>query len=119
MSDTDSPSTASEWVLEEVDHRVAPTPDGKQNVSSDVWTATSRLRDDGRKYSVDFDTDEIEAAIAALDEDGELVSWHGLLAPATDEHLQAIIQNEAQAGVKRSTLVGKCNRLLQNSSTTE
>lgn len=107
------PDSVTEWVVAEVAHRVAPEPDGKQNVQSNVWTSKERLRDDGRKFSVRYDTDEIEAAVAALDDAGKIVSWHGLLAPATDEHLKALIENESKADIKRTTLVGQCNALLQ------
>lgn len=113
MSEESTPETPEEWVREEVDHRVEPTPDGLQDGQSNVWTSTERLRDDGRKYSTKYSKDKIEAAVGALRERDEILSWHGLLAPATDEHLKAVIENEQQAGIARSTLIGRCNTLRQ------
>lgn len=107
-----APDTPEQWVLEEVHHRVETAPDGLQNVESNIWTATQRLRDDGRKFSTKYGKEKIEQAVETLQEEDEMLSWHGLLAPATDEHLKAVIENERKAEITRSTLVGRCNALL-------
>ena len=108
-----APDAVEEWVLEEVEHRVKPQPDGLQDAESNVWTSKERLRDDGRKYSTKYSRDEIEAAVDELLERNEILSWHGLLAPATKPHLRAVVENEREAGIQRTVLIGRCNQLLQ------
>lgn len=117
MAVEEEPETVDEWVLAEIQHRVEPDPDGHQNAESNVWTSKERLRDDGRKFSTRYSREEIESAVEQLVDRGEIVTWHGLLAPATPDHLRALIENEAEAGIKRATLVGYCNARLQDSGT--
>lgn len=112
MSSADVDSATADWVLEAVTERVEATPDGIQSSQSNVWTSTRRLRSDGRKFSTEFDAEEIEAAIDALQSRGDLVSWFGLLAPANDAHLRALIGNENAADISRATLIEACQALL-------
>lgn len=107
-----SESTPEEWVLDEVDQRVEPNPDGVQNTQSNVWTSRRRLRNDGRKSSTPHDADAVVAAIDDLLDRGDLLSWHGLLAPTDDEHLRAIIGNENAADITRTSLLESCRELL-------
>ncbi|OLZ39124.1 hypothetical protein A6E15_19365 [Natrinema saccharevitans] len=98
-------------LFEAIQRRTEPTPDGIQNVNGNVWTGQSRLKQEASKGNVPCSRDEISEAVDRLLEADRVVSWHGLLAPATDEHLAAIIENEVEADVTRSLLVGKANKL--------
>lgn len=109
MSSVDHP--AADGVLEQLEERTTPEPDGVQNAQSNVWTSRQRLRSDAAKPHTDYDKDTLTGVLAALEDANEVVSFHGLLAPATSEHLRAIIQNEDGAGITRRTLVRRCNRL--------
>lgn len=110
---TDRSESIEDSLMEAVERRTEPDPDGHQDVHGGIWTGLSRLKQEASKGNVPCDRDEIPRAVNRLAEDGRLISWHGLLAPATEDHLQAIIENERLADVSRSALVGKCNRLLQ------
>lgn len=113
MSAESKPKDVYEWVKGEVAHRTEPAPDGKQDVSSNVWTAKRRLNEDGRKFSVHYSPEEIAGGADSLVADGELFGWHGLLAPMTKRSIRAIIENERKATITRSVLVGKANAALQ------
>lgn len=115
MSAESKPEDVDEWVKGEVAHRTEPAPDGKQDVSSNVWTAKRRLNEDGRKFSVNYGPEEIAGAADSLVADSELFGWHGLLAPMTKESIQAIIRNEQEATITRTVLVGKANAALRES----
>jgi len=89
------------------------SPDGDQNEQSNVWTSKRRLRSDAGKTWSQFARDDVEPVVETLREKSKVVTWHGLVAPADDEHLQAVIESEEMAGITRSRLVAKCNRLRQ------
>lgn len=109
MSSVDHP--AADGVLKQLEERTRPEPDGVQNSQSNVWTSRQRLRSDAAKPHTDYDKDSLTGVLAALEDAHEIVSFHGLLAPATPDHLRAIIQNEGDAEITRRTLVKQCNRL--------
>lgn len=98
-------------VLEQIEERTETEVDGVQNAHGNLWTSSERMRADAVKPHTDYTKDSLKAAVNELREDGEIITWHGLLAPANGEHLTAIIENEAQSDVTRSILVGRCNEL--------
>lgn len=102
-----------EWALERIHDRVTPEPDGIQNAESNVWTSQQRLKSDASKSDV-IERDGVPKLVSALEQAGEVVYWHGLVAPASPEHLRAIIESERQSGVPRTILIGLCNRMLQD-----
>ena len=104
-------NAAEQWVLEKVREDTAPDPDGHQDAHGTVWTGRRNVVGHGDKPGQPT-RDEKLGAVRALLERGELIGWHGLLAPATDEHLRAIIENERRAGITRKLLVGRANQLL-------
>lgn len=111
MSDDEPDQTAREWVRSRVDDLTEPEPDGIQHQSSNIWTSVDWMRNAGRKSSIPFDRDELEEAVTQLGVEGELLTWHGLVAPTADDHLVAVIENERKADVTRTTLVAKANRM--------
>lgn len=107
------PSTELEArVLELINKRTEPTPDGRQDASGNLYTGTGRLKQEASKNNIDCTKSDLEVAVAGLKAAGEVITWHGLLAPATTDYLEAIIENERKAGITRSLLIGKCERRL-------
>lgn len=108
------PSTKLEaQVLSLVNERTEPTPDGVQDAGGNLFTGTKRLKQEASKNNIDCTKSELENAVAGLVAEGSLITWHGLLAPANVDHVQAIVENERRAGITRELLVGKCNRFLE------
>lgn len=105
-------SDAETWVLDEIDSLTEPEPDGKQDAESAIWTGKRRIVGNTDKPGQPTQA-EIREAIRTLRSRGEIITWHGLLAPATDEHLRAVIENERLAGITRRPLIGRANQLLQ------
>lgn len=103
-------------ILDVVEERTTPEPDGQQDSTSNVWTGRRRLRQDGHKGSSPLERDEINGVIDDLVEDGELFEWHGLLAPATEEHLRAIIGNENRSDTPRRLLIEQAQNQLEVSA---
>lgn len=101
-----------EWVLSRIRERTAPEPDGKQNGQSALWTSINWLKQDASGSDL-LERDDVQPLVWELASRDRIIYWHGLMAPATDEHLRAIIENERQAGFTRKLLVGQCNQLLQ------
>lgn len=106
-------------VFETIEARVDADTDGVQHAHGNVWTSRARLRADAEKPGTDYDSGDVDGALATLEAADRLVAWFGLLAPATPDHLRAIIKNEAAADYPRSLLVGRCNRLLVAVTDTE
>lgn len=106
--ESDSPHGA---VYEQIVERTEADPDGEQNAHGNLWTSTERMRADAVKPHTEYTKESLNDALGHLEENGKVVTWFGLLAPATDEHLQAIIENEVNSGVTRTILVGQCNEL--------
>jgi len=100
-----------EYVLNLVNERTDPNGELGRNANSDLWTSPKRLRSDGAKASVPYSKDEIEDEYFAAVDDGDLIKFAGLLAPATSEHLRAILT--AEEGSTRQILREKCKRLLE------
>lgn len=98
------------FVFERLQERTESEPDGKQNVESNVWTGSQQLKADTNRVD-HVDRDDVAGAVSRLVDEGLVLYWHGLLAPATDEHLQAIIECEHESDAPRQILIGKCNRL--------
>ncbi|WP_226043323.1 hypothetical protein [Natrinema sp. DC36] len=108
MTDT---QTVDDTLFEVVTKRTEPTPDGVTNAEGNIWTSQTRLKQEASKGNVPCSRDEIGDAVERLIDAGRLVSWHGLLAPVTDEHLTAIIENEQRSGFTRKILISKVNKI--------
>ncbi len=111
---TDHATSVVGQLHETIEERVEPEPDGVQNAESNIWTSLQRLKQEASKGHVSCSRDGVQDAVDRLVDDGRVIYWHGLIAPATDEHLRAIIENETQCGITRRLLIGKCNRLLES-----
>jgi len=109
---------ATAHVLEYIEGKTEPEVDGLQDNQAAVWTGANHLKAQARKDRVDFDVNELEVALEELREAGEIVTWHGLVTLASDEHLETIIENEVQSDITRGILVGRCNRLLAGKEVT-
>lgn len=109
---TDEPTGAS-YVVECVRERTSPEPDGQQNNASNVWTGRTRMRSDGSKDQSPLDRDGVDAALDHLIASRRVYEWHGLLAPADEDHLRAIIENERMSDTPRRLLIGDVNAVLQ------
>lgn len=107
---TDGGVDRAALVLTWVDDWTDPDPDGSQDASSNIWTSRTRIKGEASK-SDHVERGEVNEIVDQLIVDGQLVSWHGLIAPARDEHLQAIIQNERLADISRKLLVAKVNKI--------
>jgi len=106
-------SEISEQVLADIESFVIPEPDGIPGHESNIWTCERRLESHAQKTTVSYDRSEVGRVISELVNNHEIIEWFGLLAPATDEHLYAIIQNELLTDTPRKTLIGQCNTLRQ------
>ena len=59
-----------------------------------------------------LEVDEYQRALEAAFQRDDLLRWHGQLAVAEPEPLQAIIEAEATSDSPRKALIGRCNQLL-------
>jgi len=59
-----------------------------------------------------LDVDNYETALEAAIENDDLLEWHGQLAVAEPEPLQAVVEAEAASDSPRKALIGRCNQLL-------
>ncbi|WP_324662426.1 hypothetical protein [Haloarcula sediminis] len=75
------------------------------------------MRSDGSKGQTPLARGDVDSVINRLTDEREVFEWHGLLAPATEEHLKAIIENERLSDTPREILIGKVNRWLQSADT--
>lgn len=103
-----------EIVYDQIEQAVEPEPDGTQNAQGNIWTGANQVRREGEKNTVSYSKADVDEALDFLEAEGRIINWFGLVAPATDEHLRAIIQNEIQSQFTRKILVGKCNNLLRS-----
>lgn len=103
--------TTRDWIRDRVNERVEPVPDGRQDEQATVWTSKRRLKEDAGKSDA-VEKDEIEGAVRHLANHGDLLTWHGLLAPATEEHVKAIVATENRAEQPRKILIERCERVL-------
>jgi hypothetical protein len=114
MTNDTERTRVEQWVLETVDEETEPVADGEQDAEGNVWTSAPHLRQNTEKFSTVVSSwDDVEDAIDSLMADGELIYWHGLLAPTDPEHLKAAIENERQAKWPRQLLTGNLNERLQ------
>lgn len=114
-SDFGEDTNAHEWAIARIADRAESDPDGKQDEQSAVWTSKQRLKADASKTDL-LEREDVNDVVHELGTDGEIVTWHGLIAPATDDHLSAIIESESLSDTPRTTLVGRCNRLIGEGS---
>jgi len=110
----DDKSEISEAILADVTDFVEPNPDGNAGQESNVWTCQRRIESHANKNSVGYENADVETAINQMVESEKLIRWFGLLAPATNEHLLAIIKNEQMLQTPRKQLIGECNSLRRN-----
>jgi hypothetical protein len=109
----ESPTDA---VYEDIAAEVEATPDADQKATSNVWTARMKLEANARS-SAQYSGDDLEEALNKLVDEDRVIYWFGLLAPATDEHLDAIIDNEQSCNYPRKILIDRCETLLDGGST--
>lgn len=110
------PEDGADVIINVVEERTSPEPDGKQDTKSNVWTGRRRLRQDGHKGSSPLERDEIGDVIDELVDEGKLFEWHGLLAPATEQHLRAIVGNENRSDTPRRLLIQQAQDRLEVSA---
>lgn len=82
----------------------------KATSPEDPWTSRRATRVLGSEHG--FDAGALDDAVDALVETGDVVYWHGLVAPRDPDVLRAANQQEAEADFTRRILVGKLNRVL-------
>lgn len=100
-----------EWALSRIEGRVEADPDGKQNEQSNVWTSEQRLKGDASKTDL-LERDDVGGLVRDLANAGDVITWHGLVAPATEEHLEAIIGCENRSDAPRRLLIERCKRVI-------
>lgn len=89
----------------------AHATDPDRDVPRGPWGSIRHAIQDGRTQG--YSGDEIRAAAEAAIRNGDLIGWHGLVAPQTEAHLQRIIEYEVdEAEITRRLLVAKCNKQL-------
>ena len=59
-----------------------------------------------------LDVDSYETALEAAIENDDLLEWHGQLAVAEPEPLQAVVEAEVASDSPQNALIGRCNQLL-------
>lgn len=99
-------------VLDTITDRVDPEPDGIQSANGNLWTSIRRLRDDGNKNHTEFSKSDVDDAVSLLEDNDDILRWYGILAPTTDEHLEAIIENERRCDYPRDQLIWVAEDLL-------
>lgn len=99
-------------ILEQIRDRTEPDPDGNQDANGNVWTGRRRLRSDAVKPHTDYSKGDVDRSVTALKRRGDIVTFHGLLAPSDPDHLRAVIENERMADISRHSVISRCNRLL-------
>ncbi|MFC7216528.1 hypothetical protein ACFQO4_20930 [Saliphagus sp. GCM10025334] len=112
-------SDGLQHVLECVHKRTEPEPDGIQDAESNIWTGRRRMKSDGSSSRSPLDRGDVNQVIDQLVEQDEVFEWFGLLAPCTEEYLQAILENEAKADLSRQILVSKVNKKLKELNSNE
>lgn len=48
--------------------------------------------------------------MSSLLSSGKIIDWHGLIAPATEEHIESIIENERQSDIQRPLLISRAEK---------
>lgn len=110
MSDGSADGDQHGWVMDRILEQTSPEPDGKQGGQSNVWTGKNRIKAAASKVD-GIERGDVADLVAGLESDGKVIDWHGLIAPADDEHLLAIIESEKMSDAPRKILVKKCNNL--------
>ena len=95
-----------EWALEQVHDHVDDEAEEAQD--SSLWTGLKFIKAEASK--TDFvERDEVKGLLDDLEARGELVYWHGLVAPTAPEHIGEILRSEAMSDTPRSILIGRLN----------
>lgn len=101
---TDGGVDVEQWVLEHADE--VRVRDGEP------WSSRRHLVREARKVD-GLDTDDVEEEIQRLVDDGDLLSWHGLLVPTEEERLREVNEHEVEKHDQvRQILIGKVNQAL-------
>lgn len=95
--------SADEWVLDRVENRAEPEPTGDRGIKSPVWVGIGELLRDARTGP--YTREQVIAAIEEAARDRAIYYWRGLLAPADDTHLEAIIENERECDRPNQELI--------------
>lgn len=100
-----------EWAFGLITEQVAD--EGEEPQDKSLWTSKGRLKAEASK--VDFvERDEVAGLVDGLEARGDIVYWHGLIAPATEEHISEIIASEVQGTYPREILIGRLNSAKQS-----
>lgn len=100
-----------EWARDLIHEQVADEAEEPQDAS--LWTSKGRLKAEASK--VDFvERDDVADLVSALEARGEIVYWHGQIAPTGADHISEIIASEVKAEFPRSTLIGRLNSAKQS-----
>ncbi len=99
-----------QWALETIYELVADEAEEKQDNS--LWTSKKRIKAEASK--TDFvERDEVKDLVNDLELRGEVVYWHGLVAPTDPDHISEILRSEAMAEYPREILIGRLNEAKQ------
>ena len=110
MSHEEADRNLHDWTLEKITEQVAD--EGEEKQDSSLWTSKKRVKAGASK--VDFvEREQVPSLVDALEARGEVVYWHGLIAPATEEHISEIIESEVEANHPREILLGRLNEAKQ------
>jgi len=115
MTTDRDPQDLTEEVYTEIIDMVSAEPDGIQNENGNIWTSVGYLRQQAPKPATDYSKENLQPLIDGLESKEKIINWFGLIAPTTEEHLKAIIDNERMSDEPRKILIGQCNRLVKSS----
>lgn len=89
----------------------AHATDPDRDLPRGPWGSIGHAMQDGRTKG--YSGEEVRAAAEAAIRNGDVIGWHGLVAPCTETHLQRIIEYEVnEAEITRRLMVAKCNKQL-------
>jgi len=99
-----------EWALNTIHELVADEAEEKQDNS--LWTSKKRIKAEASK--TDFvERHEVKDLVNDLELRGEIVYWHGLVAPTDPDHISEILRSEVMAEYPREILIGRLNEAKQ------
>jgi len=96
-----------DWALDRTKEYVHESATAPQDDT--LWTSKARLKAEASKTD-HVERDEIAGLVDGLEARGDIVYWHGLIAPATEEHIAEIVESEVEAEHPRKILIGRLNR---------
>lgn len=99
----DGEADAETWVLSLLEEQTEDTE----------WSSRRNVLAQARKEKTPLTKQGADRVIEALVDDNQVLSWHGLLTPATEKRLLAVIEAEHNADFTRRILVSQASTLLQ------